>query len=392
MKPEEIKFWEDLSVAVEDIREMIGSSSRPVTKLLNRLNKYTGWLEILNSHYDTSYNELKSLIKHLATYRKAEFARLFCLVVFASVVDRTSINNRIPKDYMKKYGSKLEDKTVSYESILFLLLKNNPDILKGIFYDSIINRSPSRIFVCKPKIDVSEELLKLSESDIEAFFCKLKENRTIKREVKVWWFETKDSKTKIFVRLESRKRNTIPQVSKNLFIKTAGIKGMMLSDNGNKLDVVLSRDAKAVTKWMKLLIKEFANKNVEFSRVVQEFETSEISDFLARLRRGEVNGITLLGVERRNAPLVNSPTIRLESSNMESITDSLKELEDNHSMNLISEIKDIVGITVGVGGTTYRLSTPINEEEKIVVSFDNRNMSEDKKDAMINALVKAIRK
>ena len=246
--------------------------------------------------------------------------------------------------------------------------------------------------MCKPNIDAHDELLKLSESKIETFFQKLKEEGIIKRKVKVWWFETNDSKTKIFVRLESHKRNPIQQVSKNLFLKTAGIKGMVLSDKGNKLEVVLSRDAKAVIKWMGLLIKHITTKNVEFTRVIQEFEVDEIADFLERLRNGEVDGMILLGIERKNAPIVNSPTIRLESSNLGSITDSLKELKDNHNLNLISEMKDILGMTVKVDGTIYRLVTPTNEEDKTVISFENRNMSEEKKDASISTLIKAVKK
>lgn len=392
MKTDEIKFWEDLSVPVEDIREMINASVRPTTKLLNRLNKYSGWLEILNAHYDTSYSELKLIIRHLATHRKAEFARLFCLIIFALQVDRISIKNRIPNDILEKYKTKLEDNSVSYESILFLLLKNKPQTLKGVFYDSIINRSPTRTFICEPTIDVTEKLQNVSENDIQEFFKKLREDGIIRREVKLWWFETNNSKTKIFVRLESRNRNPIHQVAKNLFLKTAGIKGMVLSEKGNRLDIVSSRDTQAVTKWMELLIEHISKKSVTFSRIVQEFETSEISDFLTRLKNGEIAEMRLLGIERRNAPVVNSPTIRLESSNMEPITESLKELESSHNLNLISEMKDILGITVGIGDITYRLNTLTNKDEKIILNFENRNMSEDKKDAVISTLITAIRK
>lgn len=392
MKTDEIKFWEDLSVPVEDIREMINASVRPTTKLLNRLNKYSGWLEILNAHYDTSYSELKLIIRHLATHRKAEFARLFCLIIFALQVDRISIKNRIPNDILEKYKTKLEDNSVSYESILFLLLKNKPQTLKGVFYDSIINRSPTRTFICEPTIDVTEKLQNISENDIQEFFKKLREDGIIRREVKLWWFETNNSKTKIFMRLESRNRNPIHQVTKNLFLKTAGIKGMVLSEKGNRLDIVSSRDTQAVTKWMELLIEHISKKSVTFSRIVQEFETSEISDFLTRLKNGEIAEMRLLGIERRNAPVVNSPTIRLESSNMEPITESLKELESSHNLNLISEMKDILGITVGIGDITYRLNTLTNKDEKIILNFENRNMSEDKKDAVISTLITAIRK
>ncbi len=383
------EFWENLDISVDDVIDLEKTGKRLVVRLSNKLKHSPGWLEILNEILKKKYDSLKELLQHLYVFRKGEFYKIYFLAEFAELVDRNSIKNRLPEEIKKKYENDINNMKINYDALLPLIFKLNKDIVTNIWYDHLINRSRLKPYRSTNKIDVKEFFDKLERKIVEEFFVDLKNDNTIRRTPKVWWFEKRDEKIKIFVRLETARRRSIHQVTRNTFLKTAGDRILIIHDKGNRLDV-LAKESDTVAKWAGILVSKGTGKKISYEYINQEIESTNIKNFIDKVRNNEISGIKLLGFERKNAPVANSPTIKLESKDAESIGDSIKELDKEHGLQLISDIQDIPNITVGIKGKLYKLSL-VTSNGMTTILFDNRNLSEDEKDTVRQLLHNTIR-
>ncbi len=388
MNLEEQKFWHDLDIAVEDVFDLEKTGKRPVVRLSNRMKKSSGWLDTMKIEYNKKRDtDLKEFLQKIFGKNKTDFYRLFFLYVFSTAVDKKSIMNRVPSNIFQKYDKLIKNKSIDVECLLLPIYKHDQKILVKIYYDTLINKSTFKPYRTEKLIDAENVLVNLTIDKIEKFFEKLKKDKVIRRNVKVWWFETSSTHTSIIVRLESNSRQAIHQVSKNTFLKTAGHRALLFSEKGNKLEV-LSKEPDSVAKWASTLLTINLQKNVTFAEVVQEFESDKVVSFVNKTRNENIDNVLLLGIEKKNAPLPNSPTLTLESEGFDSLKESLTELEKK-GIPLITATEDIAKITLGIGQRIYRLSlSTINGIT--TVKFDTKNLSEEEKNTVRQLLKKEI--
>lgn len=388
MNQDERKFWHDLDIAVEDVLDLEKTGKRPVVRLSNGMKHSSGWLEMMKIEYNKKRDtDLKEFLQKIFGKNKTEFHRLFFLYVFSTAVDKKAIMNRVPSDILQKYDEQIKNKSISIECLLLPTYRHDPSILVKIYYDTLINKSTFKPYHSEKTIDAEDVLVNFTTEEIEKFFQKLKKDKVIRRNVKVWWFETSPEHTSIIVRLESKSRQAIHQVSKNTFLKTAGNRALLFSKKGNKLEV-LSKESDSVAKWASILLSNNLKKNVTFKEVVQEFESDKVINFVKNTRNETIDKVKLLGIEKKNAPLPNSPTLTLESEGFESLKESLTELEQK-GIPLITDIEDIAKIILGIGPKIYRLSlSTINGIT--TVKFDTKTLSEEEKNTVKQLLKKEI--
>ncbi|MDE1818374.1 MAG: hypothetical protein KGI19_07205 [Thaumarchaeota archaeon] len=332
-------------------------------------------------------DSLRPFLKDLYRKNKTEFRRLFFLTEFASRVDIHSIQNRIPDEIRSKYAQAILEKRVSYDELLLPVYKYDKELLTGMLYDSLITKSPFKTYKTVLPMDAEIFLNDLNKEKVEELFSDLKKAGVLKNMPKVWWFENRFGKTKIFSRVESKKRHSIHLVSRNTFLKTAGDRAMIFSDKGNLLNVLTKR-ADAVAKWADTIMTIGLKKRVVYIPITLEYDHADVKGFIEKVRNNSVEKFTLLGLERKNAPLINSPILRIESKDMGSVTDSIKELEE-HNVPIISDIENITQIILGIGGKPYKFSLELIDE-KMTLHFDNRHLPEMEKDKIRQLINEAI--
>lgn len=385
----ERNFWENLDISVDDVLELEKTGKSLVTRLSNKLRKTPTWLTVLNDIFNTKCTTLKELLSYIFMKHKNEFYTIFFLAEFAESVNRNSIKNKLPEEIETKYGSKIESGEIHYDALLLPIYRLDKDVITSIWYDYLISKSKLKPYKSVNIIDAQDYLDKLHVEDLDEFFIQLKRDDHIRRNPKVWRYEKGDEKIRIFVRLETKRRSSIHQISKNTFLKKAGDRILIISEKGNRLDV-LSKESPAAATWASILMTKAVGKNVIYSYMNQQIETENIKNFISRIRNDEISNIKLVGFERRNVPLANSPTLKLESKSMESLNASLKELENDHGLQVISQIEDIPNITVSIDEKLYKLSL-ITDNGITTIQFDNRNMPEEEKDKIRDLLSKLIR-
>ena len=377
MNIDEQTFWHDLDIAVEDVLELEKVGKRPVVRLSNKMKNTSGWLEVMKKVYDKKRDsELKDFLQKTFGRNKTEFYRLFFLCVLSTAVDKKAILNRIPSEILQLYDEQIKQKSIDVETLLLPIYKYDKNILINIFYDTLINKSVFKTYHTQKIIDAEKFLLNLTSKKVGKFFAELKKDKVIRRNVKVWWFETDSLQTSIFVRLESNSRQSIHQVSKNTFLKTAGHRALLFSEKGNKLEV-LSKEANSAAKWASHILTTHLRKTVVFEEVIQEFNSDKVLNFLNKTKNEDIDKVILLGIEKRNTPLPNSPTLTLEAEGFDSLKQSLDELEQK-GIPLITDLEDISKITLAIKNKIYRLT--LNTINGVTtMKFDTKNLSEEEK-------------
>lgn len=380
-KPEK-DFWGELDISVEDALEFEQNKKRPWLTLHSQMSKFPGWFEVINRE-ESKKRDFKAYFKHQFKNYKIDFYRNYFLCQFASSVDNTAIKERLPDEIKTKYLQELENGTFSYESMLYPIYKLNKELLIGIFYDSLINKASMKMFEFNSTVQLNF-IENLNNKIIQNHLQSLQDDGIIRRNFQLWWFDKKEDRTKILIRTESKRRSSIHQVAQNTFLKTAGDKIMVFSDKGKKLEV-LSREAPIVAKWASMIVSKIIQKEIEYMPIPNQHESDKIFKFLLDVQQDKVDNVSLMGIEVKNTVLINSPTISVDSSSSESISESLTELQNKHKITLLNSIEDINHVTLTYDEITYKLL--LNTENGITtISFDNRNMHESEKNKFYEIL------
>lgn len=383
MDRKEKSFWRGIEVPIDDILNL-KYSGKPKARLLNRLKKSPGWLQVLNNELGTNYKELKELVDHLYRYKATEFYRIYCLIEFKNLVDRNSIKNRTPADISKRYEKGLNEQAVSFDSLLYPIFRIDRNVLENIYYDFFLHKSLLKTYRCSPQVDIQEFLDGLDANKVIKFLNKLKDEKKIKYKFKLWWFEKTQDKIKILFRIESANSKAIYQVEENLFLKTAGPRLLILSEKGNRLDT-LARFSDTISGWAGKIVGEAAQKDVTFSLVTQEFSTENVVQFLEKVRGEKIENMSIKAVSRRNAPVAGSPTIKVESEGIKSIDESLKDLENKHGLDLMKAMEDITDITISFKEKSYRIMMN-TKDSKTKINFDSKYLTEEERDGLAEIL------
>ncbi|MCJ8306422.1 MAG: hypothetical protein HRU07_05165 [Nitrosopumilus sp.] len=378
-KPEK-DFWGELDISVDDALEFEQSKKRTWLTLHSKMSKFPGWFEVINREESKKRN-FKEYFKHQFKKYKINFYRNYFLCQFASVVDTIAIKERLPDEIRSKYSQELENGIFSYQSMLYPIYKLNKELLVGIFYDSLINKASMKMFEFNSTVQL-DFIEKLNNKIIQKHLQTLQDDGTIRRNFQLWWFDKKEDRTKVLIRTESKRRSSIHQVAQNTFLKTAGDKIMVFSDNGKKLEV-LSKEAPTVAKWASMIVSKVIQKEVKYIPIPNQHESDKIFKFLIDIQQGKIDNVSLIGIEVKNTILINSPTISLDSS--ESISESLTELQNKHKITLLNSIEDINHVILIYDDITYKLL--LNTENGITtISFDNRNLHEPEKNKFYEIL------
>lgn len=388
MLSDERKFWENLDVSIEDLRDLTRSKKNLPLRLNNKIKDMPGWLQVINGEYQKEFDSLRDALVWIYSKRKSEFLSLFAIAEFCKYVDVGSIMNRLPTSIIDKYQSGLNEGTVSYHPLLLPLFRYDRNLLVDMFYSVLIDKSSLKTYRADPSIDAKEFLQGLNEAAVTRFFEKLRRERVIRRNVKLWWLKSENDELKLLVRLESVKRKSIRQVSTNIFMKTAGSRIMIFSEKGNKLSV-MSKGRDASAKWAGLLISSGLKTPVTYSQVINEFESDKVSEFIAKLKEGQIADVAWRGIKRRNLNVPDSPTITIESGNMGPVNASIRALEEEKNLNMTSDVKDILILEIAIKGRAYKLKTKTNEGITTII-FDNKNIPEAEKDEVETILTNAI--
>lgn len=387
MNAEDKAFWQSLDVSTEDIMELGTNGSKPVQKLLSRL-KDPGWLEVINDTYNKNFDTLKEAIEELYSFHKNEYYTIFAITEFCSIVDNPVIKERLPEKIRAKYEAGIAGSRIGYESLLLPIMKQDRNVLLDMFYEVVFSKPSRKTYRCDSQIDAEEILARLDRKEVEAFFSKLMKDRKIKRQVKLWWIKSENGKTRIALRLETTKRKSIHQVSTNTFIKMAGDRLMVISDKGNTIEVS-SKERDAIARWVGMLLTSKLKEQISYSQQIRIYESDKVSNFIQRLREEQVKDMAWTRIEFKNASVANSPIIAVESSNMEPVNESVKDLETKHNLPVTSKVEDILNVNVMVKGRSYKLKIKTHEG-KTNVLFDNKNLAEKEKDEVERLLDKAI--
>lgn len=387
--PKEREFWENLDIPVDDALEFEKPKKRPWLTLFYNISKYPGMYAVINREDKKDY-DFKAYFKHLFKHKKIQFYRTFFLVELASKLDNNSIKSKLPKEIEEIYSEWLNKGEISYSALLYPIFKLNKELLTGIFYDSLITKASLKTFQCQYSSKIQKFLKQLDEDGITKFFSLLQSDGTMRRNFQLWWFEKKDNKIKILIRTESKRRQSIHQVTKNTFLKTAGDKIMVFSEDGTQLQV-LSKDAITVAKWASKIVGKAIGKEITYEPIPDQYTSDEMLTFISKVRKDLIDNVKLLGIEICNTPLASAPNLSVESNNFESISAAVDELENDYKLPIISNMEDITSFTLSINDISYKISTS-TENGLTTIMFNNKNLRENQKNKFREVINSTLRK
>jgi hypothetical protein len=388
MNTQDRVFWQSLDVSVDDILELGTRGTKPPKRLFNKLKDTNGWFEIITEVFGKQYENLLDALENLYSSNKDDFYSIFMSAEFGSSLDVDSIKKRLPETVKEKYQDMLSSGKVAYETMVLPIFKEHRATLQDIFYNVTINKASLKTYESNSAVDAEDALSKVTWKRLEKFFQKMKKKKIVKRNIKLWWFEFRDGRLRILVRLEGVKRKPVHLVDTNSFIRIAGPRIVIFSDGGKKIQVS-SRGRDGIAKWAGELIRELTKKDVVYLQSIYTFESDKVAEFLNGLVEERIRNIALIEVQKMNFDIEGNPTITIHSPGPEPLNKSIKDLESNRGLTVISRMDDILSITIAVKGRSYKLMTK-TKEGKTTILFDNRNLPEAEKDELEDVLKKSV--
>jgi hypothetical protein len=387
------EYWESLGISIEDITDREAQLKGKICRrLANKLEKLSeDCLPELRRTYKVRGKSLLEALQFLYHRSKDEFRELFALAVFAERKINPEIIYSIASRKLNdsSLSRRISDKTIDSLTLLLILLKDDPQNLRQIYYDYLTQRSTFKKFVCEPRLSDRMVLNRFGFEKIESLLQEFETTRSYKqnRPVKLWWFDSDDEKGRIVFRREKSARSELRLVRRNEFHKTGDEKIFLFSDYGNVLDVFSRREPSRTVKIAEFIVRKLTGQKARYHEVINQYDSVKVDEFIDRLITGKIGNAKLLSIKVRNVPLVNSPMIELACS--ESLMPTLKDLEENHDLNLMTRSADVLSLRIQVDGRAYSLRTRA-EGNEIEFITDNRNLLDTEKGKISEFLTEQI--
>lgn len=370
------EFWEEFGVSIDDIidreAELKEGICRTLAHKFENLSK--DYFQQVKDTFEIVGDSFPEILQSLYSRSKDEFTELFALAVFAEKKINPEIIYDIGAGILDANSvRRIVDGTIDSTVVLFLLLKTNPESLRRIYYEYLIQRSPMRKFVCEQEIvnplSLKDVTSKKMGRLLRAFEKKSKAK--LRRPIKMWWFDNNDKTARIVFRREKNARSQLKLVEKNVFHKTGDEKIFIVSDGGNALEIFSRREPKRTVKIAEFIIFNLTGRKVKYLEVISRFNSDKVDEFISRLTSNDIKNAELLSIKVKNIPLTNSPTIEMQCP--ECLVPSLKDLEDNHNLSIVTQSADILGLKIKLDGRVYILKTRA-EGNEIEFTSDNKNL------------------
>jgi hypothetical protein len=386
------EFWESLGVPVDDITEkQTELGERIFQRLARKLENLSGdYFQIVKETFKIDGTSLTAILQALYSSSKPEFLDLFALAMFAEKKVNPEIIYEVASGIMKgSLARRISERTIDSTAVLLPLFKTHPEAIRQIYYEHLLQRSSLKRFVCEPRLSQSLNLNSIDFKKIENLLQMFEKHRSAKlrRPIKLWWFDKDDEKGRIVFRREKNARSELKLVKKNVFQKTGDEKIFVIRDGGSVLEMCSRREPKRTVKVAEFIINKLTGQKVKFLEVFNSYDSEKVSEFITRLKSGEIENASLLSIKVRNVPLTNSPIMELQCS--ECLVPAIQDLEDNHNLSIMDRAEDILGLRIRLEGRSYNLKTRIEGNEIEIIS-DNKNLRDPDKQKISKFLAEQI--
>jgi len=388
------EFWESLGISIDDIvdkeTEMKEGICRRLAHKLEKLSE--DYFQLVKDTFKTSGDSFPEILQSLYSSSRDEFIELFALAEFAEKKINPEIIYEVASGKLTGgIARRNSEKTVDSVAVLLPLLKSNPESIRKIYYDYLTQRSAMKKFISEPRLSNPLTLSRFSSKKIESLLQEFERTRRAKqkRPVKLWWFDNDDEKGRVVFRREKNARSQLKLVGRNVFHKTGDEKIFIFREHGNVLEMCSRREPKLTVKIAEFILRKLTRQNVKYVEVINHYDSAKVDEFINRLKLDEIENAKLLSVRIRNAPLVNSPMVELQCS--ECLVPTIKDLEENHNLSLITRSADILSLRIQFDGRAYNLKTRVEGNEIEFIS-DNKNLRDLDKQKISQFLTEQISK
>jgi hypothetical protein len=386
------EFWESLGISIDDIVDKeVELEEKICQRLAHKLESLSeDYFQIVKDTYKIDGDSLVEIARSLYSSSRPEFIDLFALAVFAEKGINPKIVYEVGSKRLKDaLARRISDRTIDSDAVLLPLLKTDPECLRQVYYEYLIQRSSFKRYVCEPRLANPLNLKRVSFKKMENLLQTFEKKRRIRlrRPIKLWWFDSDDEKGRIVFRREKNARTHLKLVAKNVFQKTGDEKIFIMRDGGNVLEIYSRREPRRTVKIAEFIIYSLTGQSIRYSEVINRFGSARVDDFINRLKSNGIVNASLLSVKVRNVPLANSPMMELQCS--ECVVPAIKELEEKHSLTIATRSADILGLRIKLDGRIFNLKTKV-EGSDIEILSDNKNLRDPDKQKISQFLTEQI--
>jgi hypothetical protein len=385
------EFWEEFGVSIDDIIDKEAELKERICRTLaHKLeNLSEDYFQRVKGTFKIAGDSFPEVLQALYSHSQDDFTELYALAVFAKEINPDIINDVAAGILDATFVRRIIDGTIDSAVVLFQLLKTNPESLRQIYYENLIQRSSMRKFVCEPEIMNPVSLKDITSKKIGRLLLAFEKKSKVKlrRPTKLWWFENNENSTKIIFRREKNARSQLKLVEKNVFHKTGDEKIFIVSDAGNSLEILSRREPKRTIKIAEFIMYNLTGRKVKYFEVINRFNSDKVDEFISRLTSNQIMNVELLSIKVKNIPLTNAPTIELQCP--ECLVPSIQDLEQNHNLFIVTQSADILSLKIKFDGRVYILKTRA-EGNEIEFTSDNKNLRDVDKQRISDFLVEQL--
>ena len=324
MEKEEIIYWENLEIPIEDFLEEEKSNKINFTrKIYNRLKHQSpNWLKSLGINSNDEKIQIENL-RQIYSRNNLPIIRAYCCSWFAYKMDNLQLLTKFADSILSKSEN---TKFKGDDDVLcFLLYGKNKRHLVDLYYENFLQRIQTDIYRSNSTIPYTQNIT-LNPIITQRLLDKYERKKKIKKQKsKVWWFKEDSTSWTIVFRRLRLKGVPIKLLDSNKFVRTADLKAFKIDKNLLISQLYTKKEPQTMIKCIEFIVKEISNLQVTYSKQERIHENRKVSDFIGRVEN-KINGIILLEIGFRNFPLRDSPTLILRSQDNSGVHNPLNQL------------------------------------------------------------------
>lgn len=379
------EYWESLGIPIDDLTDrQTRLKSRIYTRLKNKLEKQSeNWFPTISKSFALTSASAAQALEELDSKSALDFVNLMALAAFADFKISPRIIFGVARSVLgAPYVRRIDNLSIDSNAILLPLFQKKPEGLKQVFYEYLIQRSELPKYVLTPRLPRPIPFERFEFTQIDTFLQKYEQGRraSIRREIKLWWFDKNNGGARLVFRREKNARSQLKLVRTNEYFKTGDEKIFLFTDGGGSLSLLSRREPLRTLRIAEYLVYRLSGFRGNYGRVINQLTVGKLGEFITRLAAGRISGATLVSIKVRNAPVVGSPSLEVSSPDSD-VTPSIEDLELSHSLPMLEHPADILGFAVALGQRVVRVRTDV-EGDKVTLKLNNRNLREDEKAAV----------
>jgi len=367
---EAASFWNELAVDYGAIRKALESNRLGrAGALYNKIKKFEDqWRIVFRNVLSMMNDNVKEAIQVLAWQRPQDLLNIEASVALVNKIrERRALGDAFKQTCGEWTGLFDSFDNISAEVMAFCLYQKKPEVLRDYYYNVRINYKSGRKYRASEQVEAE---LDLSNVDIEKIIQEWAAKNKQRSKVYLWWSKCEKKQLRMAFRKQKKTSSVVPLLEENEFVHTASETFFVFDEGMSELNIMPGTNiTKEKLSLAEYIAGKILGKKIEYREILTQFDIETFGSILGRILRGE-NGLVLIEVRVRNAPLDGAPKLTLASSTDLSIEESIKSL-DSKGVPILGRSQDIESMVIKQGDKKYRINL-LHYKGLLELTFDKR--------------------